>query len=456
MSAPATVSTEALALDRALEAIDADPAPVRRALTDAFSVALAGRTHDVVRNLSAQLGMSGDEATLWSSSNKTDAQSAALLNGAAIHSFDFDDTHDAAIVHAMSVILPAALVGAELGGRDDTLVGAVAAGTELACNVALAAGHYGGWHYTTLCGTFGAALACGVAMGLERPVLEAALGNAYVFAAGNKQAVLESSLMKRLMPGFAARNAVLAVKAAQSGLGDVDRWLEGDFGLFELFYEGDARPVAVRGGERFRIEELSFKPIPACRFTHGAVEAAVKLREQLGPHEIETAHITVRYPALDRFGIVCRPFETRGAPEMDAQFSTAYLVAEALRSGGISFASYTSQALADPVTADLAQRVTVERCLPVDDPRALGPIEVSVGTHTERVEEVLGSPQRPMSHQEQRQKFLLCAGKALGRDASQVDPSLWTGLQDSVDSLGRSGSLDGVLSALARMATDSR
>jgi 2-methylcitrate dehydratase PrpD len=455
MSAPATTTVEALALDRALEAAGGAEDATRKALIDALSVALAGRTHPVVQNLAAQFG-AGDEATLWGTDQRTDAQTAALLNGAAIHSFDFDDTHDAAIVHAMSAILPAALAGAELGGRDDTLVGAVAAGTELACNISLAAGHYSGWHYTTLCGTFGAALAAGYAMGLERAQLETVLGNSYVFAAGNKQAVLESSLMKRVMPGFAARNAILAVKTTLSGLGDVDRWLEGEFGLFKLYYGGDARPEAVRGGERFRIEELSFKPIPACRFTHGAVEAAARLRERIEPRELKTAEITVRYPALERFGIVCRPFAARGVPEMDAQFSTAYLVAETLRSGGISFASYTPEALADPITFDLAQRVRVERSLPVDDPRALGPIEVSLGDCTERIEEVLGSPQRPMSDQEQQTKFLVCAAKALSRDVSDVDTSLWTGLQDAVDALGQTGSPHALLSALTRMATDSR
>jgi hypothetical protein len=61
-----------------------------------------------------------------------------------------------------------------------------------------------------------------------------------------------------------------------------------------------------------------------------------------------------------------------------------------------------------------------------------------------------------MSDQEQQMKFLVCAAKALSRDVSDVDASLWTGLQDAVDALGKAGSLQALLSALARMATNPR
>ena len=154
----------------------------------------------LVARLAAALPSTPAGATLWGSADRIDPATAALLNGTAVHAYDFDDTHDAAIVHTMSAVLPAALAGAEIAGADGaTLVAAVAGGTELACNVSLAAGHYAGWHYTTLCGGIAAALAAGITLGLAEPALADAVGNAYTLAAGNKQAVLDGSWKSTLL-----------------------------------------------------------------------------------------------------------------------------------------------------------------------------------------------------------------------------------------------------------------
>jgi 2-methylcitrate dehydratase PrpD len=191
-----------------------------------------------------------------------------------------------------------------------------------------------------------------------------------------------------------------------------------------------------------RIGELSYKPYPACRFTHGAIEAATQLRERLGaPSVDEVERIEVRYPALDRFGIVCRPYERRGAQEMDAQFSTAYLVASALLFGEISFASYTEERFADDRIARLAERTTVERVLPPGGEEDLGPIEVELAGVVERVPVVLGSVARPLTDDDRRAKFATClqrygveddAGPAWERLLHAVDAS-WSGADGPSD-----------------------
>jgi 2-methylcitrate dehydratase PrpD len=430
---------EEIALARAVEVGEralADPAATSRAIADGFTVALAGTTQPELAAFGDTIiaGTAGARpgpglASRWFTGGYLTAAQAAMVNGAAIHAFDFDDTHDAAIVHCMAAILPAAMAGAEAAPNPGNVVAAVAAGTELACNLALAKGHYAGWHYTTLCGTLGAALAAAIASGADPGQQADAVGNAYVFACGNKQAVLDSSLMKRLMPGFAAHTGVLAAQAAASGLGGVRNWLTGRYGLAELFYEGDHDFAPLTGGARPRIAELSYKPYPACRFTHGAVEAALHLREQG-----ETpGEVVVHYPDLDRFGIVCRPYERRGVGVMDAQFSTAYLVASVLLRGPIDFDSYTAEALADAQVEALAEKVTVVCDLPPQSPDSLGPIEVHAGGRIERVDTVLGSPERPMDEADAARKFAVCAAAA-GSAMS------WTDLTDTVASMA-AGSL---------------
>lgn len=421
-----TSDLESRALERAMRAGQATTTsePVRRAalraVQDGLSVALAGVTEPELAAFRESLtvptrgaGPGSGRVSLWFGGEYLPAGQAAMLNGAAIHAYDFDDTHDAAIVHSMAAVLPAAVAGAELSdGGGPELLAAVAAGTELACNLAMARGHYAGWHYTTLCGTLGAALACALGLGADPPGLAEAVGNAYVYAAGNKQAVLDSSLMKRLMPGFAAHNGVLAAQAAAAGLGGVTNWLSGEFGLLQLFYDNDFREAHLAGGDRFRIEELSYKPFPACRFTHGAIECALRLRQRLGPDVARAAStIEVHYPDLDRFGIVCRPYQRRGAGVMDAQFSTAYLVAAALLRGSISFESYTPAALDDAEVQTLAATVTIACDLLPAAEDQIGPIEVRIDGQAEQVATVLGSPERPLAAGDIAGKFETCLAR---------------------------------------------
>lgn len=439
---------EQVALDaahRAGEAATRGPDGTIRALVDALTVAMAGSVDPVVTRVRDALQpapVAHGGAAVWFSGESTASGDAAMLNGTAIHVNDFDDTHDAAIVHCMSAVLPAALAGWH-DGRADTLRSAVAAGTELACNLALARPRYSGWHYTTLLGALGAALAHAVASGADDDVVADAVGNAYVHLGGNKQVVLDGSIMKRLMPGTSARAGVVSSQLAQGGVGGVSRWLEGEYGLFAHYYGSDENRTEIRGGTRPRIDELSFKPYPACRFTHGAIEAAILLHERLGPDV--AAHATgavVRYPATDRFGIVLRPFEPRGAAEMDAQFSTAFLVASALVNGRVDFSSYTAGEIDDPRVVELAGRVEVVQDIDVANTSALGPIEVSAAGATVTIEEVLGAPNRPVPPGLTRSKFDMCRSRAAALGAPPNRLPTYEQLTTAVDAADGTALLD--------------
>jgi 2-methylcitrate dehydratase PrpD len=126
---------------------------------------------------------------------------------------------------------------------------------------------------------------------------------------------------------------------------------------------------------------------------------------------------------------------------MDAQFSTAYLVATALRTGEVSFASYTPAALSDPATGSLAERVSTICDLPVDGDRALAPIELRIGDQRERIDDVLGSIERPMQEQDQRAKLTQCIGHARGEGMEAGDgDAAWRRLRAAVGALGDAGS----------------
>src|SRR3546814_8567782 len=69
--------------------------------------------------------------------------SVLWLNGIMAHARDYDDTHDAAVLHAGVSVVPAALAAADIAGRPvagaDLLAGLVA-GLELICRLGMATG----------------------------------------------------------------------------------------------------------------------------------------------------------------------------------------------------------------------------------------------------------------------------------------------------------------------------
>src|SRR5215469_3793786 len=156
----------------------------KRSFMNLFAVALAGcRTEPVEIALSSLREFSGGkQATVIGRSERIDALSAAFLNAASANVHDFCDTHLATVIHPTAPVAPALLALGELrriSGPD--LLLAFILGNEVQARIALAISpqHYNkGWHITSTCGVFGAAVAAGKAMGLGEQALVSALGTA--------------------------------------------------------------------------------------------------------------------------------------------------------------------------------------------------------------------------------------------------------------------------------------
>jgi 2-methylcitrate dehydratase PrpD len=78
------------------------------------------------------------------------------------------------------------------------------------------------------------------------------------------------------------------------------------------------------------VDQLSFKPYPCCRYTHGTIEATLKSinRNEISSDSVE--EVRVHLVKHKFFDMVSRPFEIRGNPQVDAQFSIPYTVASAI------------------------------------------------------------------------------------------------------------------------------
>jgi 2-methylcitrate dehydratase PrpD len=249
----------------------------RANLLDTLACAVAGCNAPGVADVSAlaQSWGGAPQAAIWCSDARVPAHHAAWVNGMMAHARDYDDTHDAAILHAGVSVVPAALAAAELRpeatGAD--LLAGVVAGLELVCRLGMATTIgiiESGFIYTSLFGYFGATAAAARVMGLDARQTVNALGIAYSQAAGTHQVTRDAALTKRMQPGFAAKAALMSVQLAQREIRGAQNVFDGVDGLFRTYLRGGYDPKALRAGlgTRFEMTALSYKPYPCCRFNH--------------------------------------------------------------------------------------------------------------------------------------------------------------------------------------------
>src|ERR1700735_5534875 len=165
----------------------------RQCVLDYIACGVAGAADELAEILVAELREQGgrQSASIFGQTERLPAASAALINGAAAHALDFDDVNLAMPGHPSVAILPGLLALAEeRGASGQNVLTAFVAGYELQCRIGrlLAPGHYDvlGFHATATIGSFGAAAAFALLLGLDRERFAVALGIAGTQAAGLK------------------------------------------------------------------------------------------------------------------------------------------------------------------------------------------------------------------------------------------------------------------------------
>jgi 2-methylcitrate dehydratase PrpD len=398
--------------------LDKLPHPVIEAakanVFDTLACAVAGSGAAGVaeaRDLALEWG-GAPQATILAGSVKVPAHHAAWVNGTMAHARDYDDTHDAGVLHAGVSVVPAALAAAQLRGgvSGADLVCAVAAGLETICRLGVAT-RIGivesGYMYTSLFGYFAATVAAGRVLGLDVTQMINALGIVYSQVAGNHQVTRDSALTKRMQPGFAAKAALMSVQLAQRKVRGAQATFDGLDGFLRVYLRDRCDRDVLRGrlGEHYEFLALSYKPYPCCRFNHTAIDAALALRTA---HNIPVQRIRRIRVGVTRqvYEAVCTPAQVRKAPRtlIDAQFSIPYSVAIAVLDGGVKLEHFTEASLRRQDILDLAQKVEpfVHSEIERDWGRTVSPaaleVELDDGlTLTLRVDVPLGHPSRPMS-----------------------------------------------------------
>lgn len=414
---------------------------VRALIIDTLGCALSGSSAPLNAELVDRHARWGGapEATVFVYGNRLPAPQAAWLNAAMIHSNDYDDTHDDTAIHVFVTILPALLAAGESTGKPlsgKNLLTAVAGAAEISVRLGSAVRDHihEGWLPTTVYGTICAAAGAAKIMGLDSEGIANAAGLGYAQTHGNRQALLDATLAKRLQPAFSAQAGVHAAALAEVGASGPRRIVEGADGLYALFGggKGDSSLLTDGLGTRFEVGRTSVKPYPCCRSNHGVISAAEEAKAKLGAFasgDIESVDVWITYYS---FSMVGQPFEIRQNPQVDAQFSAQWTSAFTLLHGVPGVPDFAPErVVSDTEIQELAGRVKIHIWEGGDDvpdsnaPFRLSRVAVKLKdgrsadvTH----EKVKGSPDWPMTAEERRGKFFACAeGAAIPLERSRLE-----------------------------------
>lgn len=326
---------------------DMDYEIMKLAISDWISVALAGSREESVNILLSVMKTQAESgtSTLIGQSGKTSSLWAALINGTASHSQDFDDIHDFLSMHLTVPICSAALTAAEtVHASGAEFINAVSNAMQLMVGIAAAImpEHYQNfWHATATIGIFGAVAACGNLLKLTPEQLCHAFGIAASKASGTQ--IHFGSMNKPMQPAQASRNGYESVLLAREGFLSCDNIFETEyFSMMSGRVQTDK--ILPRMNGPLAVHELRYKRFPCGAPTHNGIinSLAICREHQVNPDSIERI-VLEPYPRSIRLAGTSHP-ETGLA----GKFSLPFCTAAAIVTGHITIQTFSEDVLNHP------------------------------------------------------------------------------------------------------------
>ncbi len=331
---------------------------------------------------------------------------AALANGMLAHADETDDTHPPSQSHPGCSVVPSALAVGEKWSIDgQRFLRAVALGYDIGPRFTATLGklqYMVDSHRSThaLAGTFGSAAAAACAAGLNAQQMRWVLSYTAQLASGLASWQRDTEHVEKAFDfgGMPAKNGVTAMLLVEAGGTAVDDVLSGADNFFSAFVpRNDPSMLVDKLGERYEITRTNVKkwtvgaPIQA---PLDALEILVK-KYSVDPEQVRKIVVRV---ATDEAAIV----NNREIPDICLQ----HLVAVMLVDRTVTFKSAHDKArMAD--ASILRHRAKVQlvgdEALEKFMPRRAGIVELTLNdgkTLTERVDDVRGTAENPMTRDE--------------------------------------------------------
>jgi 2-methylcitrate dehydratase PrpD len=365
------------------------------------------------------------QATVLGRPERVDMASAALVNGITSHTFDFDDTHLKTIIHPAGPVASAILALAEhTGASGRGVIDALVLGIDVSCRIgnAMYPDHYDrGWHITGSTGTLGAAAGCARILKLDPKQTSMALGIAASQPVGLREQF--GTMTKPFHPGGAARAGLMSALLAKQGFTASPRALEAPRGLVQVV--SDKRTwteVTDALGERFEISFNTYKPFACGIVIHPSIDACAQLRAQgVTPEQVAKIELRVHPLVLELTG------KKEPQDGLSGKFSVYHGCAAGLIYGRAGEDEFADAVVNDPKVVALRNKVRAT----VDDSIAEAAVDVTAvlvdgrRVHV-RVDNAIGSLQRPLTDAQLEGKFNSLVVPQLGQDkARQITAACW-------------------------------
>jgi 2-methylcitrate dehydratase PrpD len=399
----------------------------KRAVIDWYAALLPGSVVTPATLLEQALAEDLDRGRArLASGRRATLRAAALINGAASHSVEFDDIYRDAGYHPGSPVISAALAAAQTQGvSGEAFLRGVIVGYEVSTRIgeAVMPAHYRFWHTTGTVGSFGAAAAVATILGVNRGQFMHALATVGTFASGLQQAFRSQAMSKPLHGGHAADAGALAAMAAAKGVTGALDILEGEVGFGAAMSVQPDWTKATRGlGQDYHIVHMTFKNHGCCGHTFPSIDAVLLLKER---HRIDFRDIRRIRIATYKAGL---DIIDNAAPEGDyqARFSLQYVVAHALVHGSVRLNAFLPDRLHDAEVRALMRKI-----------ECVADVELSKGYPMQRAAQVeietadgrryahfqptrKGDPEMPLTDEELNDKFLELAVPVIGESPARA------------------------------------
>lgn len=338
---------------------------VKLCILDLFGAHFAGHRLTAVNPVKEYIlgGKTGEGAAVWSLGTRATYTEAAFANSALSHITVFDDMHADTASHYGSIVIPAVFATGEyLGCSGKEIIAAIISGYEAGIRVGTALMHgtfsSSGFRPSGTFGVFASAAATGKLLELDNDQMTNALGLAGNFGVGLMAFAHEGTDDLMYHNALASRNGILAAMLAKKGAIGPRSIFEIDGGVLKTYGAKveDGKKITDSAGEKFKIEEVYFKSIPACAFVQSAAMAALEIINSVRVQIEDIKKISVRifphgknYPGLDH----CGPFHG----VMQAQMSNPYTIASILIRKRVVFEDYVN--FEDSSVHSLAQKIEI-------------------------------------------------------------------------------------------------
>ena len=396
-------------------------------MADSLAVIGVGAQEEEARAMTERIVVPGGRqvATLIGADIRTQPLMAALINGTAGTFLELDEGNQFARGHAAIHVIPAALAKAEemnLSGRE--LLTALILGYEIAARIGIACKIRMSMHPHGTWGTVGAAVAVGKLMGYEEKAMREIINvSSSLVLATSRRTMLEGGLVRNVYAGVSGYMGVLAHELVQSGFTGETDGLQTVFGtvVSDTFMP---EKMTEDLGAGFEITRNYFKRHACCRYNHATLDTlgdiiAKAPGDGLKPDEV--AKIEVK-----TYSLAAQLCDPNPQNTLAGKFSIPFAVATSVVNRSTGVESFTPQAIQNPVTRELAQRVIVS-----EDPEmtAMMPdhrpakVKVTFTNGTVLEDQTLtnkGDFEDPYSPEELREKYYELAGLIWKREIAEA------------------------------------